>query len=100
MHHVKFGRHTIKLPGNVFLRFSLGIALILGGFLWFLPVVGLWMLPLGIAVIAIDIPFVDRWWSRKQPQLEAWIEKRFPTFWEKAFAEQKPVDKDTATKKG
>ena len=95
MHFVKFGRHKINLPGNRFLRFGLGILLICGGLLWFLPVVGFWMLPLGIAVIAIDIPLVDRWWSRTQPKMEDWMQRTFPTFWDKAFAEKQP---DTDTK--
>ena len=37
------------------LRLVLGLLLIGGGVLGFLPVLGFWMLPLGIAVAALDI---------------------------------------------
>lgn len=37
------------------LRTVLGILLIGGGVLGFLPILGFWMIPLGIAVIAIDL---------------------------------------------
>ena len=38
------------------LRIPIGIALILGGALGFLPILGFWMIPLGLAVLAIDFP--------------------------------------------
>lgn len=37
------------------LRSVLGLMLIAGGLLGFLPILGFWMIPLGIAVIAIDL---------------------------------------------
>lgn len=37
------------------LRLVLGLLLVGGGVLGFLPVLGFWMLPLGIAVAALDI---------------------------------------------
>lgn len=37
------------------LRLMLGLLLIGGGVLGFLPVLGFWMLPLGIAIAALDI---------------------------------------------
>ncbi|NKX43447.1 hypothetical protein [Roseicyclus persicicus] len=43
------------------LRLILGLLFIAGGFLAILPVFGLWMLPLGVAIAALDVvPFV-RW---------------------------------------
>ena len=36
-------------------RSLLGLVLMVGGILSFLPVLGLWMLPLGIAVAALDV---------------------------------------------
>ena len=36
-------------------RLPLGVVLILFGFLGFLPILGFWMIPLGIAVAAMDI---------------------------------------------
>ncbi len=37
------------------LRLVLGILLIIGGIFGFLPVLGFWMIPLGVAVAALDI---------------------------------------------
>jgi hypothetical protein len=39
-------------------RVPLGILLIFGGFLGFLPILGFWMLPLGLLMLAIDLPFL------------------------------------------
>jgi hypothetical protein len=65
-------------------RLPLGILCIVGSFLWFLPVLGLWFLPLGLLLIAQDVPFLRRpvgrmalylldrwkhlrkWWARKK----------------------------------
>jgi hypothetical protein len=37
------------------LRLLLGLLLIVGGVFGFLPILGFWMIPLGIAVAALDI---------------------------------------------
>ncbi|MSO70538.1 MAG: hypothetical protein EXQ88_00725 [Alphaproteobacteria bacterium] len=42
-------------------RVTIGVIFVLGGFMWFLPVLGIWMLPLGLVVLAFDIPFMRRW---------------------------------------
>lgn len=43
--------------GNWFVvRFPLAIVLTAGGLLWFLPILGLWMLPAGLLLLAVDVP--------------------------------------------
>ncbi|CAA6604702.1 conserved hypothetical protein [Rhodospirillaceae bacterium LM-1] len=42
----------------------LGWALVLGGILGFLPVVGFWMLPVGVAVLSVDLPRMRRFRRR------------------------------------
>lgn len=42
-------------------RLVLGLALMIGGVFAILPVLGLWMIPLGIAVAALDIVPLWRW---------------------------------------
>ncbi|SEQ60780.1 hypothetical protein [Thalassovita taeanensis] len=37
------------------LRLVVGLLLMLGGVFGFLPVIGFWMLPLGVAVAALDV---------------------------------------------
>jgi hypothetical protein len=46
--------------GTLALRIPSGIFLILAGYFRFLPVLGLWMLPLGLLLLAQDVPFVRR----------------------------------------
>lgn len=56
------------------LRVPLAILLILGSFLAILPVFGLWMLPAGLMLLAVDVPLLRprvtgtlirlrRWWT-------------------------------------
>lgn len=59
-------------PSARWIRMPAGIALITGGTLGFLPILGFWMLPLGLALIARDLPFI-------QPPLArgfAWINRK------------------------
>jgi hypothetical protein len=52
------------------LRSLLGLLLMAGGVLGFLPILGFWMLPLGAAFIALDVPPLRRRllaWARRQP---------------------------------
>ena len=51
-------KHARK-PGMVWARIPLAMGLIVGGVLGFLPVLGFWMLPLGFALFAIDLPFLQ-----------------------------------------
>ena len=51
---------TTMAPGGVWVRVPLGLALIVGGVAGFLPILGFWMLPLGLALLALDVPFLRR----------------------------------------
>jgi hypothetical protein len=67
--HRRFARQIARLqravpvlgrtlsPGSR-LRLPIAVVLILGGLVGFLPVVGFWMLPLGLLLLAIDMPFL------------------------------------------
>ncbi|MGV3651012.1 MAG: hypothetical protein ACO1OK_06270, partial [Devosia sp.] len=44
----------VRKPSSRILRIPLGIVLVLGGIFSFLPVLGIWMLPLGLLMLAID----------------------------------------------
>ncbi len=49
-----------RLRGNrwLVLRLPLALLLIIGGLVSFLPVLGIWMLPLGLLLLAVDLPFL------------------------------------------
>jgi hypothetical protein len=48
------------------LRLLLGLLLIFGGILGFLPVLGFWMIPLGLAVAWLDIRAFWRIWKARR----------------------------------
>jgi len=54
-----FGR-SYHLPHSPVLRRSLGVSLVGLGFLGFLPVLGFWMIPLGLLVLSHDSPRIRR----------------------------------------
>ena len=68
-----FGRH-FSLPRSRLLRICIGVALVFFGILGFLPVLGFWMIPLGLAVLAVDFPAAERaldWLMDKWRSVEA-----------------------------
>jgi hypothetical protein len=65
----------VRKPGLHWLRIPLGILMILGGLFSFLPVLGLWMFPLGLALLAIDVPILKRPVGNALVRLQRWIAK-------------------------
>ncbi|MCQ8241237.1 hypothetical protein [Rhizosaccharibacter radicis] len=61
-------------PRARWIRIPAGLLFMLGGVLAILPVFGLWMLPLGIVLLAEDVPPLRRLTGR----CLAWIERRHP----------------------
>ena len=79
----------MNVPNNAFfrkrifkpVRITLGSVLVFFGIFGFLPIVGFWMIPAGIAVLSVDVPWAKRTWDR----MEVWYigavdrgRKRFP----------------------
>jgi hypothetical protein len=64
----------LRRPSSRWVRIPAAIALIGGGLLGFLPILGFWMLPLGLALIALDVPFLRPPFAR----LLAWVERKWP----------------------
>jgi hypothetical protein len=67
----------LRRPGATLVRVPLGILLVLGGIFSILPVLGIWMLPLGLLLLAVDLPLLagpvarflvrfDRWWENRR----------------------------------
>jgi hypothetical protein len=61
---LKFGRFSVPIPSSRPLRIALGIGLCIGGLLGFLPILGFWMIPLGLMVLSIDLAPVRRFRRR------------------------------------
>jgi len=64
----------LRRPASRFVRFPMALFIFAGGFLGFLPVLGFWMIPLGLVLLAHDLPFLRQPMAR----LLAWIERKWP----------------------
>lgn len=71
---IRIGSWSYTLPDWAPARILIGLLLIGCGFLGFLPVLGFWMIPLGVAVLSYDIPRVrlfrqrvTGWWRGPRP---------------------------------
>lgn len=67
------GKWSLAMPRSRVGRIATGSALVVGGTLGFLPVLGFWMIPLGLIVLSHDLPAVRRrrrrmavWWASRQ----------------------------------
>ena len=50
----------LRHPSASWVRVPLGVLLVVGGLLGFLPVLGFWMLPLGLALLSLDVAMLRR----------------------------------------
>ena len=63
----------LREPSFRWVRIPLGILLIIGGFLSILPILGIWMVPLGALLLAQDVPFLRRPVGRAM----VWLERQW-----------------------
>jgi hypothetical protein len=63
----------LRKPSSRYVRIPLAIFLILGGIFSFLPVLGLWMLPLGLLLFAQDVPLLQPPIAR----ILGWVERKW-----------------------
>lgn len=75
---VRIGNHSLKVPGSPTARRLLGAGLVIGGILGFLPILGFWMVPLGLLILSVDSSIIRRWRRRIEVKHGAWLKKRYP----------------------
>ena len=63
----------LRKPSSIYARIPLAVLLILGGIFSFLPVLGVWMLPLGLVLFAQDVPPLQK----PMAQSLGWIERKW-----------------------
>ena len=63
-------------PRLAWLRIPLAFLLIAGGFLGFLQILGFWMMPVGILLLAEDLPFLRRPTMRALRSVQEWWDRR------------------------
>jgi purine-cytosine permease-like protein len=81
MARLRFGSRNITLPGSRLARIVIGVLLILCGIVGFLPVLGFWMIPLGILVLSIDLPWVRRRRREYSVRWIRWLKTNYPGLW-------------------
>lgn len=63
----------LRDPKSRWVRLPLGILFILASFLWFLPVLGIEFLPIGLLLVAQDVPFL----RKPVGKMMLWLEDRW-----------------------
>jgi len=73
----------LRDPRSRWLRLPLGLLLIVGGMFGFLPILGFEFIPIGLLLIAQDVPFLREpvgvftlWLERKWAALRRWWKER------------------------
>lgn len=76
------GRFSYELPRNRLVRRILGVTLVVaGGLFGWLPILGYWMVPVGLLVLAADSPSIRRlnrrvgvavvgWWRGRKSKMK------------------------------
>ena len=64
--------HEFHMPRSRWLRVAIGVGLVFLGCLGFLPVLGFWMIPLGLLVLSYEFHVV----RRQRRRFIVWREKR------------------------
>ncbi|MEK9284078.1 MULTISPECIES: hypothetical protein [unclassified Bradyrhizobium] len=73
-------------PSSRWVRIPSGALLVVGGVLSFLPVLGIWMLPLGLALLAEDVPAL----RASRSKVLDWVERRKPHWLDPSAAKNDP----------
>jgi hypothetical protein len=68
----------MRVPVHPILRITSGLLLVFGGFLGFLPILGFWMLPLGLVILSIDFSAIRRFRRSTTVRLGRFMLRRWP----------------------
>jgi hypothetical protein len=68
--------HWLRRPGATGIRIPAGVLLTCGGVFGFLPVLGFWMIPLGLVLLADDVPPL----AVARSRVLDWIERHHPNW--------------------
>jgi purine-cytosine permease-like protein len=72
---IKILGREIRIPASRIGRIILGVLFVFFGLLGFLPILGFWMVPVGLLILSQDLAIVRRWrrrfsvwWARRRAQ--------------------------------
>lgn len=66
--------HWLRTPQRFWVRIPFAVFFILFGLVGFLPLVGFWMIPVGLLLLAEDVPVL----ARPVAKILAWIDRKWP----------------------
>lgn len=66
---------TLQTPGYAWIRIPVAVLLILGGCIGFLPILGFWMIPFGVFLLAEDVIVLRRPTMRALGAMQAWWDR-------------------------
>ena len=73
----------LRHPDARWIRMPVGLLAVVGGVFSFLPVLGIWMLPIGLLLIAYDVPFLRMpvgyftiWGMEKWAAFRRWLARK------------------------
>jgi len=75
-HHVDIYIRWLQHHPNGWFRRATAALFLLGGLLWFLPVLGAWMLPVGLVVLSDDLHILRRTRRRLLVRLFRWLREK------------------------
>ncbi|EHH66957.1 hypothetical protein GMO_27760 [Gluconobacter morbifer G707] len=64
----------LRRPDRKWVRIPAGVLFLIGGCLSILPILGIWMLPVGVILLAQDIPLFRKFLDRTL----LWVQNRHP----------------------
>ncbi len=71
MHKISVFGREFRMPRSRGARITIGVVLVILGIFGFLPILGFWMIPLGLLVLSYEFAKVRRW------------RRRFVVWWER-----------------
>ena len=72
-HHVRVAGRRMRIPASRSARIAIGVSMVILGCFGFLPILGFWMVPVGLLILSHDMPSIRRrrrlmevWWYRRK----------------------------------
>jgi hypothetical protein len=69
----------LPVPANRFVRIGMGVLFVILGIFGFLPILGFWMIPVGLTILSVDFPPVRRFKRWATVKIVNWFRNRWPS---------------------
>lgn len=69
---IRIFNKKLPIPQSPLMRKMLGYSFVIGGILGFLPILGYWMIPVGLLILSQDSPRIRRWRRKNEVRILRW----------------------------